>query len=302
MTAKHVFLIAAFFCLATNLPATETFRVATFNIENYVDVASEGRHPKPDAAKAKVRESIEASKPDVIALQEVGSTNALLELRDSLKKDGLDLPYWEHVQGHDPAVHVAVLSKFPFTARHPLTNDHFLLSGKQFSVSRGFAQVEIKVNDHYSFTLITAHLKSKRPIPEADQSELREQEAIVLREKIDAVLINNAEANLVVLGDFNDTHDSKPVKHIIGRGKHKLMDTRPTERNSDDASHANSRAITWTHFYAKEDTYSRIDYICLSHGMAREWVKEQTSILSIPNWGIASDHRPLVATFTTEDR
>lgn len=302
MTAKHAFFIAAFCCLLNSVCAAETLRVATFNVENYVDVASEGRHPKTDAAKAKVRESIEALKPDVIALQEMGSTNALLELRDSLKKDGLDLPYWEHVQGHDTAVHVAVLSKFPFTSRHPLTNDHFLLSGKQFSVSRGFAQVEIKVNDHYSFTLITAHLKSKRPIGEADQAELREQEAIVLREKIEAVLANNPEANLIVLGDFNDTHDSKAVKQIIGRGKHKLIDTRPAERNGDDTSHLNSRSITWTHFYSKEDTYSRIDYICLSHGMAREWAKDGTSILTIPNWGIASDHRPLVATFIAEEK
>jgi hypothetical protein len=44
-----------------------------------------------------------------------------------------------------------------------------------------------------------------------------------------------------------------------------LFDTRPAERNGDDPAGAPSghetRNITWTHFYAKEDTYSRIDYI-----------------------------------------
>jgi endonuclease/exonuclease/phosphatase family metal-dependent hydrolase len=34
---------------------------------------------------------------------------------------------------------------------------------------------------------------------------LREQEARLLREKIDARLASDSEANLVVLGDFNDT-------------------------------------------------------------------------------------------------
>src|SRR5262245_49136202 len=78
----------------------ETFRVASYNVENYLDHPTESRpHAKSAEAKAKIRESIQALNPDVLALQEIGSTNALLELRDSLKADGLDLPYWELVAG-----------------------------------------------------------------------------------------------------------------------------------------------------------------------------------------------------------
>jgi len=50
-----------------------------------------------------------------------------------------------------------------------------------------------------------------------------------------------------------------------------------------------------------EDTYSRLDYILLSHGMAKEWVTNETYVLTIPNWGIGSDHRPIVATFEAKD-
>jgi len=287
--------------------AAETFRVATYNLENYLDQPTETRpHPKSPEAKAKIRESIRALKPDVIALQEIGTVSALQELRSSLKTEGLDFPYWEHVSGFDTNIHVAILSKFPFAARRPHTNDNFLLSGRRFSVSRGFAEVDIQVNPAYSFTLITAHLKSKRPVPEADEAGLRLEEAKILRQIISANLAANPRANLVVAGDFNDSKDSASTKQVIGRGRTKLIDTRPVERNGDDAPNPNPafgpRNIAWTHYYGKEDSYSRIDYILLSPGMAREWVPAETRVLALPNWGVGSDHRPLVAAFEAVDQ
>jgi len=296
--------------IASFLPAllyAETFRVAEYNVENYLDQPTETRRSvKSDEAKAKIRESIRAMKPDVISFEEMGTTNALLELRASLKADGLDFPYWEHVSGFDTNIHLAVLSKFPITARRPHTNENFLLDGRRFSVSRGFLEVDIRVNTNYSFTLIGAHLKSKRTVPEADEAELRLQEARLLREKVDVVLKANPNANLIVLGDLNDTKDSASTKAIVGAGKFKLVDTRPAERNGDNVLSANSRYapmnVTWTYYYAVEDTYSRIDYILLSPGMAREWINQETYVLALPNWGVGSDHRPIVAAFETTDK
>jgi endonuclease/exonuclease/phosphatase family metal-dependent hydrolase len=285
----------------------ETFRVAEYNLENYLDQPTETRRfVKSDDAKAKICESIRAMKPDVIALEEMGTTNALLELRASLKAEGLDFPYWEHVSGFDTNIHLTVLSKFPITARRPHTNENFLLDGRRFSASRGFLEVDIQVNTNYSFTLLGAHLKSKRPVPEGDEAELRLQEAKLLREKIDAVLKAKPNANLVVLGDLNNTKDSPSTKAIIGTGKFRLVDTRPAERNGDNAVNPNPRFspmnVTWTYYYGVEDTYSRIDYILLSPGMAREWVKKETYALALPNWGVGSDHRPIVAAFEAADK
>jgi endonuclease/exonuclease/phosphatase family metal-dependent hydrolase len=286
--------------------AGETFRVATYNLEGYLAESTGTRPAKSAQAKAKIRESIRALKPDVLALQEMGGTNALLELRDSLKAEGLDLPYWEHIAGFDTNIHAAVLSKFPFTGRRPHTDESFLLSGRRYRVSRGFAEVDIQVNPNYSFTLITAHLKSKRAVVQADEAELRLEEAKLLREIVDARLNAKPEANLVVLGDFNDTKDSASTKAVIGRGKRKLLDTRPAERNGDNVPAADParepRNVSWTHYYGKEDSFSRIDYILISPGMAREWVTNETYVLSLPNWGVGSDHRPIVAAFEAEDK
>lgn len=293
--------------LGPSLLRAETFRVATYNLENYLDQPTASRQRVKSAeAKEKIREGILAIKPDVLALQEMGSTNALLELRNSLKSAGLDFPYWEHVTGFDTNIHVAVLSRFPFAARRPHTTNSFLLNGRRFRVNRGFAEVDIKVNATYSFTLISGHLKSRRAVPEADEAELRLEEAKVLRGIIDSDLAANPNANIVVLGDFNDTKDTPSTKAVLGQGRNRLVDTRPAERNGDNAPSSNPawqpRNVTWTHYYGVEDSYSRIDYILLSSGMAKEWVKEETYIATIPNWGVGSDHRPLVATFRTEEK
>jgi endonuclease/exonuclease/phosphatase family metal-dependent hydrolase len=301
----RLFLILLFFI--PSLLHAEMFRIAAYNVENYLDQPTETRRSaKSDEAKAKIRESIRALKPDVISFEEMGSTNALLELRASLKAEGLDFPYWEQVNGSDTNIHVAMLSRFPITARRPHTNDTFLLDGKRFSVGRGFLEADIQVNTNYSFTLLGAHLKSKRPVPEADQADLRLEEARLLREHIDAILKTNPNANLVVLGDFNDTKDSASTKAVLGTGKLRLVDTRPAERNGDNVPSSNPRYspmnVTWTYYYAVEDTYSRIDYILLSPAMAREWLKGETYVLAQPNWGVGSDHRPIVAGFEAVDK
>jgi endonuclease/exonuclease/phosphatase family metal-dependent hydrolase len=285
---------------------SESFRVATYNLEGYLEIATQTRAAKSEPSKAKVRESIRALKPDVLAVQEMGSVQALLELQDSLKAEGLDLPHWEHVGGFDTNIQVAILSRFPFPARRSHTNDNFLLGGRRFRVSRGFGEVDIQVSTNYSFTLLVAHLKSKRAVPQADEADLRLEEAKLLREKIDARLATDPAANLVVLGDFNDTRDSLSTKAVIGHGKLKLLDTRPAEGNGTAPptleEGPEARTVTWTHHYSKEDSYTRIDYLLLSPGMARDWIRSETYVLTLPGWGLASDHRPLVAGFEAEDK
>lgn len=300
---RFILLLAS---LCSPALGANTFRVATYNVENYLDQPTESRpQPKSTAARARVRDSIRALNPDVLALEEMGQLSALLELRSSLKAEGLDFPWWELVSGEDTNVHVAVLSKLPIVARRSHTNETYLLDGRRFRVSRGFAELDIRAAPDFTFTLIAAHLKSRRPVPEADEADQRLQEAKILRQIVGKDFAAHPNAKLIVLGDFNDTKDSDSTKEIIGRGRFKLVDTRPAERNGDNAPAKNAwfepRDITWTQYYGKEDTYSRIDYILLSPAMARAWDKNNTYVLTQPNWGIASDHRPIVATFKAEN-
>lgn len=299
-------LLAGLALTAGSSASAETFRVASYNLENYLDRDTGTRKAKTPDAKTKVRDNILALKPDVIALQEMGEPSALAELQSSLKSAGLDLPHSEWIAGWDTNIHVAVLSRFPFTTRVPHTNEAYLLSGRRLNVSRGFAEVRVRVNDQYFFTLFTAHLKSKRPVGVADESEMRLEEAKALRRLVDQRLATQPQANLLVCGDFNDTYNTPAVKTLVGRGRTALQDVRPAERNGDDQPNPRNpnwfpRNVAWTHHYGAEDTYSRLDYILISPGMATEWVEADTYVLTTANWGIASDHRPIVATFQAAD-
>lgn len=298
--------IAACICwtlTSLSVPAEETpIRVVSYNVENYLDQPTGTRQAKSPEAKAKVAEMLLSIQPDVLALQEMGSRSALAELQATLKAGGVDLPHSEWIAGWDTNIHVAVLSRFPLVRRVPHTNKVYLLSGRRLHVSRGFAELEVQVNPHYRFTTFVAHLKSKRPVSVADQSEMRQEEAKLLRLLIDDHLSADADANIVVCGDFNDTYNTPPVKTLVGRGATKLVDLRPAERNGDTAPNPRNpqwfpRNIAWTHHYGVEDTYSRIDFILVSPGMAPEHRSADSYVATLPNWGIASDHRPVVATF-----
>ena len=60
----------------------------------------------------------------------------------------------------DTNIHIAVLStRSIVVARHPHTNDAFLLDGRRFYVSRGFAEVDIRATPNFTFTLIAAHFE-----------------------------------------------------------------------------------------------------------------------------------------------
>jgi len=294
---------AVAFLLTINLLSAGEFVVVSYNLENFVGPNLQNRPVKSVAAKAKIVESILAARPDVLAVQEIGQRARVKELQKMLKAKGLELPNAEFVDGPDPVINLAVLSRFPLRS---ITHNkvQFLLGKHRLLVSRGFSEVQVRVAPGYSFTLINAHLKSKRPVPHADEAALRLAEAEALRKIVEQRLTVSPNLNLIVVGDLNDAPDTRPVKTVIGRGKRKLADLRPFERNGDKAPSTDRyppRRVTWTTYYGREDSFSRFDYLLTSSGMVRELVREGTYVLTTPDWGVASDHRPVVATFTDHD-
>ena len=305
LSSRHIaFFLFPIFVSAT--PAADTFTVATFNVENYFLTKFGTRPVKPEISRSKVVEAIVSIQPDVLALQEMGRCAALGELQKRLKVKGLEFLYREWVTGPDLALHLAVLSQFPITV-HSHTNVMYLLDRRRFQVGRGFGEVRIQVNENYQFTLLNAHLKSKRPVPQASEAEMRLREARALRKIVEARLKADASANILVVGDLNDTPNAEPIRDLIGRRAPRLLDLRPFEQNGDQLPHPTNpkylpRRVSWTSHYGLEDSFSRFDYILASKGMVKELDRAGTRVHAMANWGVAADHRPVVARFVAEDR
>lgn len=287
-------------------PAAEHVRLVTYNVENYLVSRSESRPAKSEAAKEKIAAILADLRPEVVALQELGGAEALADLATRTERHGWRWEYSEWMQGSDTNIQVGLLSRFPIEQAWHHAQDAFLVSGRRFRVSRGLLEARVRVSPTYRLDIFVAHLKSRRVVPEADEAEIRREEARVLRGKIEARLREDPRANIVVLGDLNDTRDSAAVRAILGQGRHRLVDTRPAERNGDTGFTPNPawapRTVCWTHYFGREDSFGRIDYALLHPNAAAEWVREETFLPVIPDWGLASDHRPLVLTLEARER
>lgn len=304
--ARFLTFLKVLLLLGPGTPAADRLRLASYNVENYILAETDSRPAKSEASKAKLAEILRGLAADVLALQEIGGRDALADLQARLRRLGLEYPHADWVQGYDTNIQVALLSRHPIIAKRPHTRDAFLLSGRRYRVTRGFLEADIRIRPAYEITVFVAHLKSRRASGEADEAAMRREEARLLRDKVELRLQADRRANVVVLGDLNDTKDSEPIRLLVGRGRDQLVDTRPSERNGDTGFTPNPRwqprTVAWTHYYGVEDSYSRIDYILLSPGAAREWVRDESWIPSVPDWGLASDHRPIVVTLETSDR
>lgn len=261
----------------------EAFSFLTYNVKNWL-VSSQSPEKSPDSKKAVIR-MLAFAAPDVIGLCEIGSREDVLEIQSMLKAEGMDFPHIHHTGGADPVRHLALLSRFPIVSTD--TPDP-RIPGTDQSMPRGILDATVRRGGR-DIRFLGLHLKSKRTVPEFDEAVLRIQEAGHVRKHIDGILAKDTEALLVAYGDFNDTTRSLSTRTIYG-----------TYRTSGymNPIHVNdSRGETWTHRYAVEDSYTRIDFVTVSQAMKRYVKRDGSRLIDDPLWETASDHRPVLVRF-----
>jgi endonuclease/exonuclease/phosphatase family metal-dependent hydrolase len=279
-----VLLALAQFC-----GAEAALTVATYNVENYTmaDRMVEGvyrpAYPKPQKEKAALRQVIRGIAPDILAVCEMGKPEFLAEFQRELKLGGQDFPHAVVLEAADTDRHVAVLSKVPFkeVRRHAAVPIKYL--GKADVVKRGVLEVIFATNEG-DVSLFVIHLKSKyterKDDPEGASRRALEAEAV--RDLVLAHYPDPAKAKFIICGDWNDTRATRPVRALLKRGETEIGEILPA---------ADSHGEVWTHYYRKEDSYSRIDYLLVSPGLKPLVAGEHATIWDGLGTREASDHR-----------
>ncbi len=267
-----------------------TIRFVAYNVHNYIlsPTADEVGHTtaKPQREIEALVRHLAALQPDILGICEMGQESDLLDFQLRLKKAGCHLPHYEWVEAADRVRHTALLSKFPIRRRQSVKDARYTLDAIDLPVQRGFLDVTVEVSAGYPLRLLGAHLKSQRDAQEGEQSLMRRNEAHLLRQRVDAILREDPETNLLVYGDFNETKDQAGIREIHGQPGS------PTSLR--EILVADSRGERWTYHFEPADEYSRIDYVFASAGLQPEVQANDSFIYATADWREASDHRPLV--------
>lgn len=279
----------------------ESLIFCSWNLRNWLNIGGSDADRPKGGPKSKSSAEMEAIfgmlaeiRPDVLGLCEMGGEEDLATLQRGLKRRGIDLPHSEWVNGADTDRHVALLSRWPITARASQADLSYVLDNAELPVQRGFLDVTISVTPDYALRAVGVHLKSRRDVPEADEALMRRNEAHLLRRHVDSILTAAPQTNLLVFGDFNETPDQPAVRAVKG--------VRGAETALTELELADVHGERWTYYFPEAETYSRIDYVFASRGILPEIDLKKSRIQSAANWLACSDHRPEIVTILPQER
>ena len=268
--------------------------ICSYNVRNFLDPDSNFKESKSAEERAVCLKALAAINADILALIEVGGESAVRQIQAGLDTFGVHYPFHTLVQGGDKVRHIVIFSKIkPKKVEHK-TDDFYELRGKSVPIQRGFANCLFAWPNGYQLRLIVAHLKSKL-FNTLGQSDMRRYEARHLRYLVNDMILNDPARNLLVMGDFNDNPNSAPLNALFSRRRNpdgQLFDLRPLD----------AQGFAWTHFWAEEDTYARIDYILANQSVLPEVDFNHTTIVQLHPPLAASDHRPVLVTILPQDK
>ena len=292
------FFFLTFTVVFAPLGWSETIRIASYNVENYLvmDRMVSGRwqeeYPKPSKERRIVRSVINQANPDILAIQEIGDRLFLNELwKDLNTTNGTQFKFsaWHPGLEEGEQRHLAVLSKIPFKLVQETSDLSFKYFEVRRSPSRGLLEAKFETNGQ-KWSLFNLHLKSKwteRP-DDPEASIRREKEARSIRDYIRSKYPPYKDPAYVVLGDFNDHKNSAPLRRFLQVNNSELTKMIQCQ---DKEGHF------WTHYWDKQDTYSRFDYLLASPVLYKKLVPDSAKVGGFHLCLHGSDHRIVYADF-----
>jgi len=271
-----------------------TLTIATFNVHNFFDAQDDPNHqddlPTPAAVQYSLTalgKAIRAIDADIIALQEVENYK-LLQRLNSEELGSLNYVELRLVEGNDyRGIDVALLSRFKTTWLFSHVADTFKgVDGdtSTYGFSRDCLEVEFQPTAGRTLTLLINHLRSEST---GDGIPRRQAQAQQVRKIADEVFKKRPDGLLAVLGDLNDTPESKTVK-LITTGTPQLVDLLTLVPAAERYTFSNN------------SNKSQLDYIIASPALQADLVAGSVKADHRAVFSSASDHFPVSATFTID--
>ncbi|ONI91709.1 endonuclease [Saccharothrix sp. ALI-22-I] len=310
--------------------------IATWNVENLFRPGGDGPADQAtyDGKLQALARTIADIAPDVLALQEVGSPEALSDLVGTLGGT------WHQELSKHPdrrGIRVGFLSRHPLTVIDDTATLPAELAPIQIAdkptppsdeLSRGALAVTVEPVAGFTLTLITCHLKSKlltfpngrfNPKDEGERARFgayalyrRAAEATAVRELATKQLNGDHDERVIVLGDLNDEPHAASAQIFNGPTGSEIG--RPGFDQPDNGDR--QRLWNLAPRIPEDQRFSRkyrgrgelIDHIFVSHALLKPLPEARTKagqdLPSVTDDPAArrddrgSDHAPVIATFT----
>jgi endonuclease/exonuclease/phosphatase family metal-dependent hydrolase len=293
--------------------AMAQFRAMTWNVENLFEVGTEAGPATEEELAAKIeslRAVIDAQRPDVLALQEVGSEGALARLQQALHDPmphrrlgtpdgrGIRVAFLGRLELHDPVD----IGPFP-RGLLPIQvgDDPPGPAGPELlaEMGRGALRVTVRAGGR-DVHVIATHLKSKlltfprgfQPANEDQRARYaayalyrRASEATTLRTHLDALLDGGGRTTAVVLaGDLNDEVEAATTQILNGPPGSEIGTAGFAQPDRGDGD----RMWNLAPLIPAERRYSRvyrgrrelIDHVFVSHYLARGRTTAVTTVMA----------------------
>jgi endonuclease/exonuclease/phosphatase family metal-dependent hydrolase len=282
----------------------DTLKILSWNVEHFIDshdnpYTQNKRENSGERMEDRVSLLVEALKiadADIVVLQEFEHVQFLKQIADdSLSNMGYQ--FFADNESINWYMNVVVMSRVPLgiiygygavTTPVEFTDEE---TGEkkyqtQSMLNTRLWSIDVLVNNEYSFLLTGVHLKAGRG---ARNEAMRLGQIKFLKGQYERFLKENPKRNILVVGDFNATPESKEFQFMLdGNSPVKFIDNLP-----DNAFTHPADAPKW-----------RIDYILPNQNMQAELVENSLEIkyfFDKEKQRKLADHLPLVAKFVTRD-
>jgi endonuclease/exonuclease/phosphatase family metal-dependent hydrolase len=295
-------------------PTDDTVRVATWNLEHFVDrhdnpyIDAESENDPDPTLSSRINRVVRALREidaDLVVLQEAESEAFLQEIsREQLSEMGYrfatstESPSWY--------MNVVLLSRYPLGVVRNYADVVTPIAGRQADNGEPAAQsltnhrlwmADVRMGSKTTWTVAGAHLKAGRS---AEDRGWRIGQIRFLHVEAVRLLEDRPEAPLLVAGDLNSLADSPELRLLLNNPDRPAPDSLTAGDTPRRAQFTDPGACRPTHTHPSDDPRRQLDYLLPNTHLADRLVDGSMHVaqpLPPDSMAATSDHLPVTATF-----